>query len=90
MRAYGRANPVCEEDPRHKKVFSDRNWPAVRDLLLRHGIVTAEKRPTKGRPKRFLRRQFLPAEIMAGLREGASTPLDIRKFWQDLARESVH
>lgn len=90
MRAYGRANPVCEEDPRHKTVFSDRNWPAVRDLLLLHGIVTAEKRPTKGRPKRFLRRQYLPAEVMAGLRESVSTPLDIRKFWQDLAKESGH
>lgn len=88
MRAYGRANPVCEEDPRHKTVFSDRNWPAVRDLLLRHGIVTDETRQTKGRPKSFLRRQFLPAEIMAGLRESASTPLAIRKFWRELAEEN--
>ena len=86
-RAYGRANPVCEDDPRHKTVFSDRNWPAVRDLLLRHGIVTDEVRPTKGRPKRFLRRQFLPAEIMAGLREDTSTPLAIRRFWRELAEE---
>ena len=90
MRAYGRANPVCEDDPRHKTVFSDRNWPAVRDLLLRHGIVTSERRPTKGRPKRFLRRQFLPTEIMAGLREGASTPLAIRSFWRELAEENGH
>ena len=88
MRAYGRANPVCEDDPRHKTVFSDRNWPAVRDLLLRYGIVTAETRPTKGRPKRFLRRRFPPAEIMAGLRESASTTLAIRQFWRELAEES--
>lgn len=85
MRAYGRANPVCEDDPRHKRLFSDPNWPAVRDVLLRHGIVTAETRQTKGRPKRFLRRHFLPAEIMAGLREGTSTPLAIQKFWQEFA-----
>ncbi len=90
MRAYGRANPVCEDDPRHKTVFSDRNWKAVRNLLLRHGIVEAEHRPTKGRPKSFLRRQFLPAEVMAGLREGASTPLAIRDFWRELAEQSEH
>lgn len=89
MRAYGRANPVCEDDPRHKTVFSDRKWPAVKDLLLRHGIVTSERRPTKGRPKRFLRRQFLPAEIMAGLREDASTSSAIRTFWRDLAGQKV-
>ena len=88
MRAYGRANPVCEDDPRHKTVFSDRNWRAVKSLLLRHGIVTEESRPTKGSPKRFLRRQFLPAEIMAGLRKDTSTPLAIRKFWRELAEEN--
>lgn len=88
MRAYGRANPVCEDDPRHKTAFSNPRWPAVRNLLLRHGVVTEEVRSTKGKPKRFLRRQFLPAEVMAGLSDRAPTPLAIRKFWRELAEES--
>ncbi len=90
MRAYWRANPVCIADPRHKAVFTDRNWQVVRDLLLKHGIVTDEIRPTKGRTKHFLRRQFLPAEIMAGLSGGSLAPLSIQKFWRELAEETSH
>ena len=85
MRAYRRANPICESDDNLKTLFQDPDWPAVRNALLRHGIVTKESRAAGGRKKSFLRRQFLPEQIMAGI--GGRKDVDTRvvSFWDDLA-----
>lgn len=81
IRAYGRANPVCTADDNLRSLFLDPDWEALEELLVRHRIVTKEKRTTGGPPKTFLRRQFLPEQIMAGLTLDADVPRPVRQFW---------
>lgn len=88
MRAYGRANPVCEEDDHLKHLFNDWSWSGVRRLLLKHGIITAEERQTGGKRKSFLRRRFRREEIMAGVNRNRHVHHRIGGFWGDLEREN--
>lgn len=83
-RAYGRTNPVCTADDTLRGLFMDRDWPELERLLVEHGIVTRESRSAKGRPKTFLRRQFLPEVMMAGADRAAVVPPRVRSFWNDL------
>lgn len=81
MRAYGRANPVCTADDNLRTLFEDPKWEDLEKLLVRHDIVKPERRTTGGQPKTFLRRQFLPDQIMAGLTPGADVPQPVAQFW---------
>jgi hypothetical protein len=85
-RAYRRTNPVCTADDNLKSLFGDPAWPRVEQALIRTGVVTRESRQTGGRPKTFLRRQFLPEQIMAGADSAAVVPPAIRVFWDELER----
>jgi hypothetical protein len=85
-KAYRRTNPVCTADDNLRNLFLDPHWEKLERLLVRHGIVTRESRRTSGRPKTFLRRQFLPEQVMAGAHRGANVPPEIRAFWEDLER----
>ena len=53
MRAYERANPLCESDDTRQRLFGDPHWSALRDLLIEHGIVKRESRQTRGSAKQF-------------------------------------
>ena len=86
MYAYRRANPVCTDDHTLAGLFRDERWPALEDALITNRIVTAERRSTGGRPKNFLRRQFLPEQIMAGLGRRQDVDPEIAAFWRDLSR----
>ena len=90
MHAYGRSNPVCEEDDNLKNLFTDSSWRAVRRVLLKHGVVTPEKRQTRGKKKNFLRRRFLPAEIMAGANRTRHVHHKIAGFWDELEATASH
>jgi hypothetical protein len=85
-RAYSRTNPICTHDDTRKALFRDSSWPELERLLLRHGVVTLETRATSGRRKPFLRRQYLPEEIMAGADRSAAVPTNVRAFWDELER----
>ena len=84
MRAYRRANPVCEADPLLQAVFRHDGWPSLRALLVEHGLVKEENRPSGGAPKTFLRRRFLPEKLMAGASRRACADAAIANFWDDL------
>lgn len=86
-RAYGRANPVCAEDPKLRDVLTGRLWDGVRKALIAHGIVTTETRSTGGPKKEFLRRQYLPDQLMAGASRVAQVPDAVRAFWDEMERE---
>ncbi len=88
MRAYRKSNPVCVEDPNMKRVIEDVRWPTLRRALVKHGIVTEENRPTGGRPKSFLRRQFLPEQIMAGAGGRKDMDSAVVGFWTELTNLS--
>jgi uncharacterized protein YjbI with pentapeptide repeats len=83
-RAYRRTNPVCTADDNLKSLFGDSSWSRIEQALLRSGVVTRESRQTGGRPKTFLRRQFLPDQIMAGADKAAVVPSAVRAFWDEL------
>lgn len=87
LRAYERANTICEGDHHLASLFDDPYWGEFRKLLVDHGIVRQENRPTSGRPKVFFRRQFLPEEIMKGETKINRAKPQIVRFWDAL--ESV-
>src|SRR5204862_2357938 len=87
-RTYRRTNPVCTSDDTLRTLFRDESWSSLENLLVRNGVVTREQRATKGQPKVFLRRQFLPEELIAGADRAAAVAPQIRAFWDDLEKES--
>ena len=84
IRAYRRSNPVCVGDDNLRNIFRNRRWAKLQQVLVKHDIVRVEPRRTGGRPKDFLRRRFLPAQIMAGMDVRADVDSRIREFWEDL------
>lgn len=89
VRAYMRSNPICLSDDNLRSLFRHSRWPAVEEALLRHGLITEEHRATGGRPKRFLRRQFLPEQLLAARDLGADASSALRTFWLELAKEGT-
>lgn len=89
VRAYTRTNPICTHDDLRKGIFRDAYWPLLERLLLRNGVVTLENRAASGRRKPFLRRQFLPEEIMAGADRNSAVPKQVRAFWDELEQETA-
>lgn len=88
MRAYSRANPVCKSDPRLEDIFHHSEWRELERLLIEHDIVKEEQRATSGQSKGFLRRRFLPEQIMAGLNGQPGVDMRIRAFWRALTPDS--
>ena len=84
MRAYRKANPICKADNNLKNLFGHSRWPKLEEALIKHEVVTRETRGTGGKRKEFLRRQFLPEQIMAGLTGRMDVDLRITKFWREL------
>lgn len=89
MHAYHRANPVCTADGNLSKIFQNGNWGSLERMLLEHKIVTKEHRSTSGQSKTFLRRRFLPEQIMAGMNDAADVDVGIRAFWRALKSEQL-
>ena len=85
MRAYRRANPVCTADKNLSHLFRASEWPSLQKALIRHGIVKEESRGTGGKRKTFLRRQYSPDQIMAGIGDREDIDPQIAAFWNDLA-----
>ena len=84
LRAYERANTVCDGDDHMTALFNHPHWGELRKLLVDHGIVRQENRPTSGRTKTFFRRQFLPDEIMKGESKDVRAKPQIEQFWDAL------
>jgi hypothetical protein len=84
MRAYNRSNPVCTADDNLFRLFRDPMWQQLEEALVDTKVVSREQRGTGGPPKDFLRRQFLPDQIMTGANRLADVPDPIRDFWQYL------
>ncbi len=84
VKGYSRSNLICLDDRHLRAAFEARDWPIVYDALLRSGVVTEEVRVTSGSTKSFLRRQVLPAEILAGIDESASVPKSVTLFWDQI------
>ena len=89
LRAYERANTVCDGDDHLGSLFDDLHWGTLRKLLVEHGIVRQENRPASGRPKTFYRRQFLPEEIMKGESRDHRAKPQIGRFWDALEKMKV-
>ena len=88
MRAYRRANPICKGDPNLRGMFAHPDWNRIERLLVEHELIEKTTRATKGKPKDFLRRRFLPEQLMSGLGQRADTDPRIRAFWQELTPKS--
>ena len=89
MHTYERANPVCDGDDNMRLLFDDYQWPELRRILIKHGIVTVDRRSASGPAKEFLRRKFPPDKIMSGANKTSDVPPQIRRFWDDLEASSI-
>ena len=89
MHAYDRANPVGDGDDHLSDVFRDYRWRKLRKLLIEHGIVKIDRKSASGSPKEFLRRLFLPEQIMSGASRASDAPPQIVHFWDDLESASI-
>lgn len=89
MHAYERANPVCDGDDHLRGLFQDYRWGKLRKLLIGHGIVKIDRKSASGPPKEFLRRQFMPEQIMSGATRASGAPPQIVRFWDDLEAASI-
>jgi len=87
--AYRRANPVCKGDHNLSTLFDDDNWKLVESALTERGLVTEEFRRTSGKKIGFLRRHFLPDQLLAARSKSANVPDKLKLFWKDLAAHSV-
>ena len=84
MSAYDRSNVFWPEDTKSSRITGDALWPEVFRILKSSRVVQEERRDNKGQPRRCLRRNFLPEQIMAGLDRQAFVPDSIRQFWDAL------
>ena len=88
MHAYERANPVCDGD-NMRHLFGDSRWPKLRRILIKHGIVTVDRKAASGNAKEFLRKQFPPDQIMSGASKASDAPPQIMRFWDALEDASI-
>jgi len=86
LRSYRKANPICKADENLRSLFTNPEWQSIETILLEHRIVTLETKQTGGKNKEFLRRQFLPEQIMAGMRKDSTAPRQIKNFWAALEK----
>ena len=84
VHAYEKANPLCDGDQNLQGLFGAREWPALRRLLLQHGIVKLDSRQASGRSKEFLRRRFSLHELMKGKNRTSRVKPQIARFWDAL------
>ena len=89
MHAYERANPVCDGDDHLRGLFRNERWGKLRKMLIEHGIVKVDPKSASGPRKEFLRRLFLPEQIMSGASRTSGAPRQIARFWDDLEKGEI-
>lgn len=83
--AYRKANPICKGDDYLRQIFGHPQWNEVEGLLKKHDLVTEEYRNTSGKKVAFLRRQFLPDQLLSAISSSSAAPRELKRFWKDLA-----
>jgi len=81
---YRQSNLLCLEDDRLVRLFQDRSWPSLRELLVRHQIVGEESRQTSGSKKTFFRSKVSPTDLMRLEREQSLPAGPFGNFWRAL------
>ena len=89
VQAYQRGNPICKQDPNLSAIFDQPDWAGIERLLIENNLVGLERRRTSGKPKDFLRRRFLPEQLMAGLGTREDTDRRVQAFWHALEKQSA-
>jgi hypothetical protein len=84
IRRYRRSNLICLQDRTMKRLFEDRSWPLLHDLLVEHQIVTEETRETSGRRKAFLRSRVAIPELMKYENRTKLPAGNIGAFWRSI------
>ncbi len=82
IRQYRRANVLCVQDDTLARMFQDPNWQVLCQMLIGHGIISEEIRPTSGKRKSFIRLRVLIPDLMRHEDETDLPDDDIGKFWQ--------
>ncbi|WP_433006257.1 hypothetical protein [Kribbella sp. CA-294648] len=85
---YSRTNFFTEADETGPilRLTSNWDWPKVRELMVKNGVMVKEKRQASGR-KEFLRIRLNPALLLIGRDRRAEVPDSVRSLWVDLENE---
>lgn len=84
--AYERTSVVWPSDDHMKWLAGSPLWPGVRDLMIVHNVIAADGRQQRHQPRESYRRNYAPAQIMAGANPNADVPSAIRDFWDALEK----
>lgn len=83
-RAYKRTTILYEEDKRLHSLFGSSLWPELKQLLLKHGIVTEEYRESQGANTPAYRLRVNVDELLAGQATKELPQSSTTGLWQDL------
>jgi hypothetical protein len=84
IRAYRRTNILYEEDSGLKQLFGSSSWLDLKDLLLRHEIVTEEIRPSQGSNARAYRLRVTVDQLLTGQNATDIPKSATSGLWKDL------
>jgi len=83
-RAYRRANILYEGDQRLHSLFGSEHWPELRQLLIKHQVVTEEVRESQGANTPAYRLGVNPDDLLSGQRAEHSPQSATAGLWRDL------
>jgi len=83
-RAYRRTNIVYESDEFLHNVFGSGRWPALKQLLVEHRVVTEETRSTSGRPTNALRLRVRVDDLLTGQTSPELPNTPAGELWREL------
>ncbi len=83
-RAYGRANILYEGDNRLNSLFGSEHWPELKQLLVKHSVISEESRESQGANVPAYRLGVSPDELLAGQTASDLPQSATAGLWQDL------
>lgn len=83
-RAYKRANILYEGDQRLHSLFGSEHWPELRQILLKHHVVTEEVRESQGANTPAYRLGVNPDDLLSGQTAENLPQSATAGLWRDL------
>ena len=88
VRVLDRFYHITEEDLRKRKAFESREWPELKKLLMRTGVLEEYHIQKSGRPVPLMRLTVPPELVRKGeISQGQEIPSAVRDLWNRLRAE---
>jgi hypothetical protein len=83
-RAYSRSKILYENDHRHRSLVDAADWPELRQILLKHEIVSEEMRESRGANVQGYRLRVNVDDLMAEQTGGGRPQSATAGLWREL------